>query len=127
VTQWAVRHWTPDRLSHSQAYGYRAHFGYVTATGASSQGVTFRLIQPTHGFSTFTEHLITRGEGVHSICATTLEPETLQELTALEELTVAQASAFPDGSTLCPVRHTAGTWRLLRGGPERHHFASTAR
>lgn len=99
VTQWAVRNWTPDRLSHSQAYGYRAHFGYVTATGASSQGITFRLIQPTHGFSTFTEHLITHGEGVHSICATTLEPQTLQELTALEELTVAQATAFPDGST----------------------------
>lgn len=56
IGHWAVRH-------HEAAT-----FGYSTATGANSHGVTFRLVQPTHGVSTFTEYLTTRGEGIHSLC-----------------------------------------------------------
>lgn len=96
IARWEVRHWTPRRLIGSHAYGYRAEFGYTTATGSNPQGVTFRLVQPTHGFSTFTEYLITRGEGVHSLCTTSLAPRELESLlTGLEHehgLVVAQGA-----------------------------------
>src|SRR4051794_15097886 len=82
ITRWDVHHWPPDRLSATQAYGYTAEFGYSTATGTNPHGVTFRLVQPTHGFSTFTEFLIARGTGVHSICTTALDAPTLGALSA---------------------------------------------
>jgi hypothetical protein len=96
IARWEVRHWTPQRLKHSQAYGYHAEFGYTTATGRNREGVTFRLVQPTHGFSTFTEYLITRGEGVHSLCTTALPVPELNALAkAMEQrhdLSVAQGA-----------------------------------
>ena len=70
VERWDVAHHTADGLADSSAFGLRASFGYSTATGANAQGVTFRLIQPTDGFSTFTEFLAARGPGIHGMCAT---------------------------------------------------------
>ena len=70
ITHWQIHHWTPERLGKSQAYGYVNEFGYCTATGSNPHGITFRLVQPTQGFSTFSEFLITRGEGVHSVALT---------------------------------------------------------
>ena len=118
ITRWEVRHWTPRRLASSQAYGYRAEFGYSTATGRNAQGVTFRLIQPTHGFSTFTEYLITRGEGVQSLCTTMLPAPELESLaTALElehGLTVAHAVADANGcsSIVFDTRQSLGGFCL---------------
>jgi hypothetical protein len=91
IANWHVHHWTPERLSAAQAFAYRATFGYSTATGSNASGVTFRLVQPTHGFSTFTEFLVTRGVGVHSFCASEGWPDT--------DFAVAQAATFDDGST----------------------------
>jgi hypothetical protein len=88
ITRWDVHHWTPDRLRDTQAFRYVAEFGYSTATGANSQGVTFRLVQPTHGFSTFAEHLITRGQSVHSLCLAT----------RAADVALAQAATFANGS-----------------------------
>jgi hypothetical protein len=70
IARWRVNHCSPERLRPSAAYGYVTEFGYSTAIGSNSRGVTFRLVQPTHGFNTFTEFLITRGEGVHSLALT---------------------------------------------------------
>jgi Glyoxalase/Bleomycin resistance protein/Dioxygenase superfamily len=101
ISRWEVRHWTPQRLVGSQAYGYSTEFGYTAATGRNTNGVTFRLVQPTHGFSTFTEYLITRGEGVHSLCTTTLAASELESLLSRFEhehgLTVAQGTHEVDG------------------------------
>jgi hypothetical protein len=102
ITRWQVSHWTPERLSRGQAYGYRAQFGYSTATGSNAQGVTFRLVQPTHGVSTFTEYLITRGEGIHSFCATVLpasELDTFVARLADEHVNVAQSATLGNAAT----------------------------
>lgn len=103
ISRWEVHHWTAERLQDSQAYGYRAQFGYTTATGSNSQGVTFRLVQPTDGFSTFTEYLITRGEGVHSLC-TALMPA--RELEALER-TLADRNVAVAQRTMADHRHVS--------------------
>jgi hypothetical protein len=102
INRWQVCHWTPERLRRSQAFGYRAQFGYSTATGSNAQGVTFQLVQPTHGFSTFTEYLITRGEGIHSFCATALPASRLDTLVARladKHVYVAQAASLENGTT----------------------------
>ncbi|MBV9328459.1 MAG: VOC family protein [Chloroflexi bacterium] len=102
ITRWEVHHWTPWRLTNTHAYGYRAEFGYTTATGRNARGVTFRLVQPTHGFSTYTEYLITRGEGVHSLCATMLPPRELESLltTLAQQHDLSVAQSFDgDGQT----------------------------
>jgi hypothetical protein len=101
ITRWEVRHWTPQRLRDSQAFGYRAEFGYSAAAGSNAHGVTFQLIQPNHGFNTFTEFLITRGEGIHSLCATRLSPPDMDALVAelaQRDLSVAQEARPDDGS-----------------------------
>ena len=113
ITRWDVHHWTPQRLRNSQAYGYRAEFGYTAATGRNALGVTFRLVQPTHGFSTFTEYLITRGEGVHSLCASTLPAHELDSLVGaldLQGLTVGQGATTVDGgrSVMFDTRRALG-------------------
>jgi hypothetical protein len=100
IAHWEVHHWTPTRLSQTQAYGYHAEFGYSTATGRNAQGVTFQLVQPTHGFSTFTEYLIARGEGVHSLCIAQLSPAELTGLVhdlAQGSIRVGQAATYADG------------------------------
>jgi len=108
ITTWDVHHWTPDRLTHAQAFGSRAAFGYSTATGSNSNGVTFRLVQPTHGFSTFTEFLITRGEGVHSLClGSSVESN-------IEPLTIAQAATLDGAATsvMLDTREQLGGFRV---------------
>ena len=96
ITRWEVRHVTPQRLARCQAFGYGAEFGYTTATGRNAQGVTFRLVQPTHGFSTFTEYLISRGEGVHSLCTARLSAPEMESLAGdlyqHDDATAAQVS-----------------------------------
>src|SRR5207237_1945763 len=52
------------------------------ATGSNRQGITFRLLQPTGGLSSFAEFLITRGEGIHSLCLAVLGEGEFEQLRA---------------------------------------------
>jgi len=115
IKRWEVVHCTSARLSVASAYGYAADYAYSTATGSNANGVTFRLIQPTSGFSTFTEFLITRGEGVHSVCTTVLDDEAeltdLARLLRKEGVAIGQA-AMLDGA----VRQVFFDTRMALGG-----------
>jgi hypothetical protein len=99
ISKWRVVHHTPERLAGSRAFGASTPYGYLAATGSNNQGVTFRLIQPTTGLSTFQEFLLTRGPGVHSICVATVHQREFDELRpwlAQQGITVAQASSVDD-------------------------------
>jgi hypothetical protein len=114
INRWRVVHHTPRRLTDTRAFGFAGTFGYSTATGSNAQHMTFQLVQPTEGFSTFTEFLITRGAGVHSICVSRLDAPELVSLRAWladEGIGVAQAGTL-DGS----VRQVYFDTRAALGG-----------
>lgn len=98
---WDVAHHTAERLRDTSAFGFAAPYAYSTATGSTAGGVTFRLVQPTGGLSTFAEFLVTRGEGIHSICVAALDEPALQELSArLRDRGIAAGQgATVDGAT----------------------------
>jgi len=71
---------------------------YVAATGTTAQGVTFRLVQPTRGRSTFSEFLAARGEGIHGVCLTVLDAPALGALVGrLHAAGVAAVEEEPAG------------------------------
>lgn len=89
IEQWNVFHATPDRLENVSIRGrvptappaldlagtmpVPGTFGFISAIGTTPNGnITFQLVQPTSGLSTFEEFLVIRGEGVHSIFATVM-------------------------------------------------------
>jgi hypothetical protein len=85
ATEWTVRRYDAGRLSGTTTHGYAAEQGYLTATGTATSAdgpVTFVLVQPTSGWTTYHEFLNTRGEGVHSICTAAVTPGELAELSA---------------------------------------------
>lgn len=54
-------------------------FGFISAKGVTpSGGVTFEIVEPTLGLSTFEHFLATRGPGVHSLCMSVVD-ETVAE------------------------------------------------
>jgi hypothetical protein len=56
-------------------------YGFLSAIGSTPSGnLTFQLVQPTSGLSTFEEFLVTRGEGVHSIFATVLDAASFRAM-----------------------------------------------
>ncbi|HLH69968.1 MAG TPA: VOC family protein [Candidatus Dormibacteraeota bacterium] len=73
VHRWEVTHLTANRLRDTTAFGYEAAYTYTIATGSTPGGVTFRLVQPTGGLSSFAEFLVTRGEGIHGLCLSVVE------------------------------------------------------
>jgi hypothetical protein len=114
VERWDVAHLGAERLRDTSAFGFEAPYTYSTATGSNSQGVTFRLVQPTGGLSTFAEFLITRGEGLHGLCLAVLDERELHELKAgLPEsgISVGQAATV-DGAS----RHYHLDTRAALGG-----------
>jgi len=82
IEQWKVVHHTPERLERPQAFGADVPYGYIAATGSNQNGVTFRLVQPTSGLSTFQHFLLTRGQGVHGFCSAVLRQCDLDDLIA---------------------------------------------
>jgi Glyoxalase/Bleomycin resistance protein/Dioxygenase superfamily len=117
ITTWQVRYMTPERVER-QTYRGRipsapppaeglageapipGAYGFLCATGTNPDGsLTFELIQPTSGMSTYAEFLITRGPGIHGLCATTLKADEFAALAPLlesEGVTIAQS--FRDGA-----------------------------
>ena len=121
ITKWNVARLTGDRLRNRILYGQSAaitsvaidpltggdqveplsgDFEYLTATGTNlSQGLTFQLIEPLSGHSTFSDFLARRGDGIHSIWLTMLEPEKLPDLKqwlASEGIVVGQSATLDD-------------------------------
>lgn len=111
IDKWDVVHATPDRLKDVTVHGrvptapppfdllgpvpVPGEYGFITATGSSPGGeIRFRLVQPTSGLSTFAESLITRGQSVHSIFATIVDPKdfpALRSWLASEGIPVGQS------------------------------------
>jgi hypothetical protein len=111
IERWNVTHATPERLQAMTIRGrvptapppydlngpvpVPGQYGFISAIGSSPSGnVTFQIVQPTSGLSTFEEFLVTRGEGVHSIFATVLDAKSFGEMRAwlaTEGVTVAQS------------------------------------
>lgn len=68
IKQWRVFHHIPSRLHDSAFYGRKVEHGYSSAIGETPGGaVTFELIQPGPGPSSFKQFLYARGEGVHHL------------------------------------------------------------
>ena len=68
IDSWKVVHHTPSRLQNSAYFGRKVSHGYSSAVGTTPGGaITFELIQPGPGPSTFKQFLYSRGEGVHHL------------------------------------------------------------
>lgn len=83
IRDWQVYHHTPDRLKNSSFFGRVAEHGYSSAVGQTPGGaVTFELIQPGPGASSFKQFLYGRGEGVHHLLLHAGDKKDLAELRA---------------------------------------------
>jgi catechol 2,3-dioxygenase-like lactoylglutathione lyase family enzyme len=114
IERWDVVRLTPERLRDTAVQGYAAPFTYATATGANAHGVTFRLVQPTGGLSTYEQFLITRGEGIHGLCLAAVDERAFAEVRGAlgaHGVSVGQAATV-DGS----VRHYHLDTRAALGG-----------
>ena len=77
-------------------------FGFLSARGSTPNGgITFEIIQPTVGLSTFEHFLATRGQGVHSVCLSVVRPDDiapLREFLARENVPLALSYALDDAA-----------------------------
>jgi len=108
IERWDVVHLDAARLGDTSAFGFETPFTYSAATGTSANGVTFELVQPVSGLSSFMEFLVTRGEGIHGLCLAELAEGGLRDLAGLP---VAQAETV-DGA----ARHYHLDTRAALGG-----------
>jgi hypothetical protein len=118
ITKWKVVHHTADRISNTTVHGrLRAEmapggvtgdvplpgsYTFTTATGTTENGgLTFRLVQPTSGLSTFEEFLVTRGPGVHSVFMSVVDKDeftALKDWLKTENIRVGQSYTLDDAA-----------------------------
>jgi hypothetical protein len=111
IDRWRVYRLTPDRLRDSTFRGRHrgklvdlglvgdttapGEYGFLCAVGSSENGgVTFEIVQPTTGLSTFEHFLATRGQGVHGLCVAEVAPvefTSLRSWLATEGIGIAQS------------------------------------
>jgi hypothetical protein len=85
LARWEVREFDARRLSETTTHGFVAEHRYRAATGTlttPSGPVTFVLVEPLGGWTTYHEFLNTRGEGIHSICTAVIGDHELAPLRA---------------------------------------------
>lgn len=114
IERWDVVHHTSEGLRDTAVLGCAAPFSYATATGSNPHGVRFRLVQPTGGLSTYEQFLVTRGEGVHSVCLARVDEPVFAEVRGrlgAHQVSIGQAATV-DGS----VRHYHLDTRAALGG-----------
>ena len=114
IERWDVVHHTSERLRDTAVLGYPAPFTYATATGSNAHGVTFRLVQPTGGLSTYEQFLVTRGEGIHGVCLAHVDERAFAEVRGrlgAHGVSIGQAATV-DGS----MRHYHLDTRAALGG-----------
>lgn len=83
IAEWKVVNHGKDRLSNTSTHGYQTAQEFATATGIARTDhgpVAFRLIEPRAGWTTYQEFLLTRGEGIHSVCTAIINPNRAAEL-----------------------------------------------
>lgn len=80
---WNVTYHKGERLSKSAVRGFKAEQNFVVATATAETPIgpmTFRLIEPRDGWTTYHEFLFTCGEGIHHICTGVITPTKFEEL-----------------------------------------------
>lgn len=84
VTDWQVADNGPERhLTDQASYGFKTPSDFRTALGSAQTPdgpLTFQLVQPGEGLSTYKTWLVTRGEGVMGMCLAEITPDQLAEL-----------------------------------------------
>jgi hypothetical protein len=117
ITKWKVVHHTAQRLKNTTLRGQPPRpipeqlagnvmppgtFNFIAATGTSENGgLSFQIVQPTGGLSTFEEFLVTRGQGVHSIFMSVVEEKDfagLKEFLASEGVGIAQSFSIDNAA-----------------------------
>jgi len=118
ITRWDVVHHTTGRLKDFNFRGRTptsppnlgltgpnptpGEFNFISAIGTSDNGgLTFQIVQPTGGMSTFEHFLVTRGQGVHSLFMSVVEPNDftkLRDWLASEGIKVAQSFSIDDAA-----------------------------
>jgi len=111
VDRWKVSHLSPARLTNTSLRGRgrgippklellghnraAGEFGFVSAIGTNGDGtLTFQIVQPAGGLSTFEHFLITRGTGVHGMFMSVVSQEeflVLKQALSAEGIPVAQS------------------------------------
>jgi hypothetical protein len=82
IADWRVVHHTPSRLRDASFAGRKVSHGYSSAVGTTPGGaITFELIQPGPGASSFKQFLYARGEGVHHLLLRAGNKADLRDLT----------------------------------------------
>ncbi|MBL4621147.1 MAG: VOC family protein [Immundisolibacteraceae bacterium] len=103
IAEWAVKEHTADNLTDASTHGSTTPQHYLTATGQAQTDmgpVTFRLIEPRGGWTTYQEFLLTKGEGIHNICTSVIdaaEMDKLQTWLETEGVGIAQQATLADG------------------------------
>lgn len=118
IPNWKVVNHSWDRLKRTSVHGRGrsnnmdakamgsavapGEFSFISAKGTSTtQGVTFEIIQPTSGLSTFEHFLATRGQGIHSICLTTVKADEigpLRQFLADNDVSLGMSYALNDAA-----------------------------
>jgi hypothetical protein len=134
IPEWKVVHHTPERLKNTTFRGRvrtappplnlsgpnpaPGEFGFTSAIGSSQKnGVTFQIVQPTGGLSTFEQFLVTRGQGVHGLFLSVVQPkefEGLKKWLASEGIAIAQSFSIDDAADYYyfDTREKLGGWYL---------------
>jgi hypothetical protein len=104
-------HHDPERLTNSSFRGrgrgaapdlglvghnsVPGEYGFLSAIGTTpNSGVTFQIVQPTSGLSTFEHFLATRGQGVHSVFMSVVDRSDfprLRDWLSSQEVPIAQS------------------------------------
>lgn len=81
IKEWRVFHHVPSRIKDASYVGRKVTHGYSSAVGETPGGaITFEIIQPGPGASTFKQFLYARGEGVHHLLLRAGEKADLSDL-----------------------------------------------
>lgn len=111
IDRWKVSYFGPERLTDTslrgrgrgvppklELLGYNraaGEYGFLSALGTNADGtVSFQIVQPLGGLSTFEHFLVTRGTGVHGICMSIVDQDkfaALKQGLAAEGIPVAQS------------------------------------
>ncbi|RLA06072.1 MAG: hypothetical protein DRQ54_07120 [Gammaproteobacteria bacterium] len=104
IGEWQVTEHTADTLSDSTTHGSATPQHFLTATGqvqTDMGAVTFRLIEPRGGWTTYQEFLLTKGEGIHHVCTAVVDENAMAELQpwlASEGVGIAQSATLANGT-----------------------------